>query len=264
VLITFVDVTTLKHQEQLIKKQETRLAEAERLSWLGVLAGGISHEINNPLTIIKGRTDLMRQRLQHEVPSREALLESLLKDVDGIEKNVARIRNVTQVLRQFAGDPGNDIEFGIPVRELIDNALSFCRERFHNHGILLVEASVPDSMTIDGRPIELTQALYNVLINAFDAVIQVRERWVRIEVSEHGGKVEVAVIDSGPGIAREHREKILMPFFTTKAPGQGTGMGLSVAARLVETNGGELRLERDQSHTTFVLSLVKKRNRRVA
>jgi two-component system C4-dicarboxylate transport sensor histidine kinase DctB len=99
--------------------------------------------------------------------------------------------------------------------------------------------------------------ILNLLNNALDAVMGGKERLVRLECTDRGGFYEIAVSDSGVGIAEEIRDKIMRPFFTTKPPGRGTGLGLSISSNIAADHGGCLGLDTKAPLTRFVLALPK-------
>ena len=100
--------------------------------------------------------------------------------------------------------------------------------------------------------------MVNLLNNAADAVSFLDEKWVKIEIQEMNGKIEILVTDSGQGIPEEIREKILEPFFTTKEIGEGTGIGLSISQNIIRNHSGSLSVNSDCKNTQFIIKLPKK------
>jgi len=102
------------------------------------------------------------------------------------------------------------------------------------------------------REVQIAQVLLNLLLNAFDAVVEdPGEKWVRVEVKTEDGAVMFCVVDSGPGISPEIKARIMEPFFTTKPVGKGTGLGLSLSKAFIEEHGGELTVSERENHTCF-------------
>ena len=97
----------------------------------------------------------------------------------------------------------------------------------------------------------------NLINNAKDAILPLEERWIKVEVLDRGGWVDVAVTDSGKGVSKELLEKIMLPFFTTKPMGKGSGLGLSVSRAILENHGGSLRIDANSPNTRFIVSLPK-------
>ena len=251
VLLSIVDVTWKIQQEQMIREQNEQLMESQRLSGLGIMASGLSHEINNPLAIIKGRADILYQKASKKKITHEDMCKELL----GMERNIIRISQIVSSMRQFSGDTSRTVVEDVEVREIIDGALEFCRERMKKHNIELQIGDIPASLTVHCRWVEVTQALFNVIANAHDAAVDSQPSWVRIETIFTNDDVEILISDSGSGIPKENRAKIMMPFYTTKPPNMGQGIGLSVASRLVASHDGRLYLDESRHNTTFVMRL---------
>ena len=106
----------------------------------------------------------------------------------------------------------------------------------------------------------MSQVLLNLLFNARDAVRDLKDKWVRLEVMNLSDFVEFSVTDSGTGISNAVRERIMQPFFTTKDVGQGTGLGLSISRGIVEAHGGRLYYDEKSQHTRFVFVIPKHRD----
>ncbi len=144
----------------------------------------------------------------------------------------------------------------ISVASLIEDTLSFCRERFKNHEVNLT-VHCPAELKVHARPVQLSQVLLNLLNNAHDAVEGLSEKWIKIESAERDGLIEISVTDSGAGIPIQLQEKILQPFFTTKEPNRGTGLGLSVSNSILMSHKGSLSIDSKCANTRFVVALPK-------
>jgi len=116
---------------------------------------------------------------------------------------------------------------------------------------------VEQSLLIDCRPTEISQVLLNLLNNAVDTVQPSPEKWVEVRVTNVAADVEISVMDSGKGIAKQFRDKVGQPFFTTKQVGHRTGLGLSISKGIAEAHGGHLNLDAECEHTRFVATLPK-------
>ena len=124
---------------------------------------------------------------------------------------------------------------------------------------LLTQGDLGDIL-LECRPTQMAQVLLNLLTNAFDAVEKLEEKWVRIEARDGGETVEFAVVDSGAGLPEGIRDKVLQPFFTTKAVGKGTGLGLSIATGIIESHHGTLDVDTEAPNTRFVIRLPKRQH----
>ncbi len=236
-----------------ILDQQQALVSTSKMSALGEMAGGIAHEINNPLATIKSLSSQLRELLE-ETPIDRVTVNTM---ATVIEESTDRIAKVVQSLRAFARDGAKDPVAEINVHKLVDDTLTFCRERFKSGQTMLHVEPIREDLIIEGREIELSQVLLNLLGNAHDAVANLHERWIRVEVLESLATVDILVTDSGPGIAPELHDKIFQPFFTTKEIGKGTGTGLSISTGLIEKHGGSLTLNVNNPHTCFVIRLPK-------
>lgn len=229
------------------RNQEAKLITSARLASLGEMAAGIAHEINNPLTIIGAHSASVRRDLGagHEVE---------IKKLEAIERTVQRIAKIIRGLRSFAREISQEQKTEISVRALVDDTLSFCAERFKNADIEL-ETDIEENVLVNVQEHQISQVLLNLLNNAYDATAQVENKKVRLTAHAREGGVEISVEDTGLGVPPELREKIMLPFFTTKEVGQGLGLGLSISRGIISAHGGKLYLDGDAKRTRFVIWL---------
>lgn len=210
---------------------EQELMHSERLASVGRLAAGVAHEVGNPVTGIA----CLAQNLHYESESPE-----VRDTADQILSQTQRISRIVHSLVSFSHSGGQDTQrTAVDLHACAEEAvqlLSLQRDktqvRFDNR--------VPAGLTALGDNQRLIQVFINLLSNARDASPDGGH--IRIEGYRENGYACVAVTDDGPGIPAEHRERILEPFFTTKEPGQGTGLGLAMVYSIVEEHGGQLEL----------------------
>jgi PAS domain S-box-containing protein len=235
------------------KRLEAQLASSARLSALGVMAGGVAHEVNNPLTIIHASASDLLDALKHngQVP-----VETLTRAATRIRQTADRIAKIVKSLRRIAREGSQDQFFPVSAGKIVEETLEMCQERFKAHSVTLLVPQIDSGLLVACREVQIAQVLLNLLTNAFDAVSsQPGERWVRLDVLRRGGSIVFSVIDSGPGIPPQIKARIMEPFFTTKEAGKGTGLGLSLSQTIAEEHGGKLELTEDQGHTCFSLTL---------
>jgi C4-dicarboxylate-specific signal transduction histidine kinase len=118
-------------------------------------------------------------------------------------------------------------------------------------------SDIPSEWTAPCRPSQISQVILNLLNNAYDAVVGRNEAWIKIDVRSSDDAFEIAVTDSGEGIAPSVADRIMTPFFTTKPMGKGTGLGLSISSNIMIDHGGTLKLDRSCPRTRFVVTLPK-------
>jgi signal transduction histidine kinase len=247
----------LLESQKIITEQQNVLIAAAKMSALGEMAGGMAHEINNPLTAIQGLSYLMGKLLSNDRYDPEELKRMIASMIQLTD----RIAQVIQGLRDFSHDASHDPIEEIRAHHLIESSLNFCSERFKANAISLIVDPIPSELRFQGRELELSQALLNLLNNAFDALSTLpnedRKKWIRITVHDLDSKVEIRVTDNGPGIPAEIQKKIFQPFFTTKEIGKGTGLGLSTSFGILRAHHGELLLDDQATHTSFVIRIPK-------
>ena len=245
VVITCEDITYRK-------ESEVKLRQTAKLSALGEMAGGIAHEINNPLSIMKGFIDLMQKNVSRGQVDLAMFAQYLEKSANTIQ----RISRTVQAMKRVSRDSSQDAMGNHGVNAMIDDVLDVVKEKFQDNGVHLDVAKLSLEVKVYCRPVEIAQVLLNLLTNAFHAVEQQPEGWVRLAATIGSGRVVLTVVDSGEGIAADIREKIFQPFFTTKDIGKGTGLGLSISRKILEDHHGRLYLDETAKATTFVVELL--------
>lgn len=250
-----VDITEQKRVNELLTQHQSKMASSARLSALGEMAGGIAHEINNPLTIINLRTHQLTQlACRGDVKASEALTIA-----SGIESTAIRISKIIKSLQTVARESAHDPFEDVSINDIVGDAFELCYQRMKKHGVNVFVDEIPPQLRLECRRVQISQVLINLLNNAFDAVVNLSNRFIRItaRTTVHNGRegVELAIIDSGRDIAKDVALKIFQPFFTTKGPGKGTGLGLSISKGMIEAHEGEIWLDTDYPTTRFVIFL---------
>lgn len=249
------DITEQKNAHEEAERHRAALVHSEKMASVGELAAGIAHELGNPLATIRGRMEFLKMQIH----AGNAGHDVTLKTVDTVEQLCDRmagiIRGMKSLSRDGAGDPFQKVSLG----RLIKDVLGFTWEGFKIHDIKMHADEVDDRLTIWCQETQISQVFVNLINNAKDAIRPLDERWIKIEVLDRGQNVEIAVTDSGKGIPKEIQEKVMLPFFTTKPMGEGTGLGLSVSTSIIENHGGTIKVDPSSPNTRFVLTLPKER-----
>jgi PAS domain S-box-containing protein len=246
------DLTHRKRMEQELEASRAQMVSSSRLSALGMMAGGMAHEINNPLAVIHASA----ANISRMAESGSVQIPAVLKNSNRISQTADRISRIVRSLRHVARESSADEFRETPVRQIVEEALELCAERFRAHNIHLAVSAIDPEAVINCREAQISQVLLNLLQNAYDELVdQEGERWVKLDVTYCAGWVVFSVSDSGRGISPEHRAHIMEPFFTTKPVGRGIGLGLSISRSIALEHGGTLELDEASPHTCFRLKL---------
>jgi len=246
------DITDRKRLEADLETTRMQMIASARLSALGTMAGGIAHEINNPLAVIHALASDLTELAEEGNVARDKVGQATRR----IEQYAERIAKIVKSLRFLARDGDKDPLVETAVGGIVEHALDLCRERFRGHSVELQTSPIDSAICIACREVQISQVLVNLLQNAFDAALeQSGEKWVRLEVATHDNIAILSVIDSGKGVSPELKARIMEPFFTTKPVGKGTGLGLSLSKQIAEEHGGTLEMSESGGHTCFSLHL---------
>jgi len=234
-------------------QQKAMSYESSRLASLGEMAGGIAHEINNPLTVVKGHAFRMRTLAKKEKITNEEIMEYS----DKIIEVVNRISQIVQSLRNLSRNDSDANMVRITTEDIAKDAIHLSQQKFKSRGVTLEYQNDVPKLQLDCRQVEISRVLVNLLNNAFDAVKEsgVEVKTVKVLISREKDFVKLDIIDNGDGISKENINKIMTPFFTTKSVGSGTGLGLSLSLTVVENHGGSMKVKSEKGNTVFSVTL---------
>jgi signal transduction histidine kinase len=250
-IIVGIDVQAKKDADAEIEAQRKKLETSAKLAALGEMAGGVAHEINNPIFVILSRVQLLEISLQKS----PEILERLKPHLEAILTTCDRVVRIVRGLKILSRDSESEKFEHISLRTTIEQTLELSAARLRQSGARLDLSLPPHDCLVEAMPVQLSQVILNLLNNACDAVEGTSSPWIRIEIEYTEKEVEIAVSDSGPGVPQGIRAKIMEPFFTTKPVGKGTGLGLSISLGIVKTHHGELIYDESAPHTRFVVRL---------
>ncbi len=249
ILLLIRDVT-------LEKEYQAKYYQAEKMATIGVLASGVAHEINNPLTAISGFAEGLKRRLSRLCqPGQEALIEDFKEYVGIILKECKRCGEIVRSLLTFGHQTSHDfvpVNLNAIVTETL-KLLQFHLKRFPQKVVCLdLQELLPP---VYGDEPQLKQVILNLMFNALDAIAVQGTITLRTFL-ENENWVGLAVEDTGCGIPPEHRDKLFEPFFTTKPVGKGIGIGLSTCYNIVTKHGGEIVVtSKEGQGSTFLVRL---------
>jgi PAS domain S-box-containing protein len=254
---SMVDLAERQNAAREIERQRDALRQSEKLTAMGSLLAGVAHELNNPLAIVLGRAALLEEKA-----AGQSAIEGDARRIREAAERCARI--VRTFLNMARAKPGE--RSAVQLNDLARAAVDILGYSLRSHGItatLALDAHLPTVMA-DGD--QLGQVVLNLLVNAQQALGDVPQARRQIAVSTgveqrredapaRELRVWLRVADEGPGVAEEHRARLFEPYFTTKAEGQGTGLGLAVSRSIARDHGGDLVIEGSTRGASFRLSL---------
>lgn len=231
-------------REEITRLHHTQMSRAEHFATLGELAAGLAHEIRNPLAGIAGVLDIASRDLPDTSPAR-----SVMEDAKQEAVQINRI--LTDLLDTARPKPPNFRL--IDIVGTAEHAVTFARQQAITKRIVIEFEVREEPPPVEHDPAQINQVLLNLLLNAIQSMDKPGLIRVVLRLNDDDA-VEIVVSDQGKGIAAEHLPNIFRPFFTTK--GHGTGLGLSLARRIVESHGGSIRVESTQgTGTKFTVEL---------
>jgi PAS domain S-box-containing protein len=226
-------------------KLEEQLQISDKMASLGLLAAGVAHEVNTPLTGISSYAQMLLDGSEDDDPRTQILRK--------IERQTFRAAKIVNGLLNLARPAKVDTGF-VDVHTVIKEVLSLLEHQLKNGSIQLRKDLAAGDAAVKGVEHKLQQVFLNVFLNARDAMP--KGGWLSVSTANDGPALIVTVADTGTGIPSEHLSRIYDPFFTTKAIGQGTGLGLSITYGIVQEHNGTIRCESTPGQgTRFVLSL---------
>ncbi len=237
-------------QESDVLFHQQQLLETGKMRSLGEMAAGMAHEIYNPLTVIIGKSIILRKTIEKGAYDQALALESLHR----IEATATRINKIIKAVKALSREGANDPLEETSALAVLTDALVICREKIDRISIK-INVEIPETAKVNCRPVQLMQVLINLINNAADAIEHRQERWLRIGFHSDGIVDQIWIEDSGEGISKELRAKIMEPFFSTKSSNQGTGIGLSISKSIASSHGGRLFLDPSSEHTRFVFEI---------
>lgn len=228
-----------------LKNQNQRQMLESKLSTLGEMAAGLAHEINNPLAIL----DMSIQLL----PEYENEQQSIKPIYDDLTITIERIKKIVASLKTYSRNVENDPLIECNLKEIIDDTLLLFAYKVKKQKIK-ISNNIPSDIKIKCRPSQISQIILNLINNSSDAMESIEDKWIKFKYENLDDYSILKVIDNGPIISQEVKNKLMKPFFTTKELGKGTGLGLNISKKIMSENLGDFYFDDfSELHTCFVL-----------
>lgn len=260
VLLTCNDLTVEralyeKYRVQLeeIKRTHEKILQTDKLATLGELSAGISHEINNPLTVAYGYAQNIEWMLES---SEDSSSDELKLSAKRVTHSLEKISSIISNMKTYVRTDDDHREF-CDLRDVVRAASELTHTGITKDKVELLIQAPNEALLVQGNRIELEQVLVNILKNSFDAIsdAKVEQGSVKIVLERRENAIAVQVYDNGPGVAADAATKIFQPFYTTKELGKGSGLGLSISQRLIEKHRGSLHLLPHKGGACFEIEL---------
>ncbi len=236
----------LEESYRSLKDTQQQLVRAEKMASLGVLIAGIGHEINNPLNYIKGGIDGIKQYFKSNKLDLDKETTEYVKIIDeGVDRAAAILKGLSHAARQT--DTMMEL---CNIHQILDNTLLILNNSLKDK-VTLSKNYTEDVIVVRGNDGKLHQLFINIITNAEQAIEEKGEISIKTEISNDYALITVE--DSGVGISKENINKIADPFFTTKDPGVGTGLGMYIANGIVEEHGGAWEINSEENKGTKVI-----------
>jgi signal transduction histidine kinase len=244
--IALVNARLHSKVQKELKTTEAQLIQSEKMATVGVLAGGVAHEINTPLGAILLNTEMLLKQME---------TKSYKKMLRQIEESTQHCKQIIEMLLQYSRKSGTNIE-KLDLNQVIDKSCTFLEQQLLQDNIRLSKEQEKLS-PVEGNFNELMQVFTNLIVNAKEAIKSIKQSGSIVIKSYQEGNFAVAQIkDDGMGIPQDHIKKIFDPFFTTKEVGKGTGLGLSIVYRIVENHQGSVEVSsRPQEGSAFTIKI---------
>jgi signal transduction histidine kinase/CheY-like chemotaxis protein len=246
--LVFHDVTVernlhLKYREKLeeLKKTHNQILQADKLATIGELTANISHEINNPLTIAAGNSEIIRDFLKLADPMKK--IDTIRLANKTVSESLERVDQIIKNMRDFLHQSEDKKEY-CDLGQVVNAAIEWIGPSLQKSNVQIKHENHEGKYIALANKIKLEQVMINLIKNSIDAMSEVDTKdksiLIQINKSDSDQQIHIDVIDNGPGIAAEMEENLFKPFMSTKDEGRGSGLGLSICAKIIESHQGTL------------------------
>jgi signal transduction histidine kinase len=235
---------------QLLEEERASSLSQNRILAVGEMAAGVSHEINNPLAIIRASISQLIKHQTDVIAASTLAPEKVARSFDRISRATDRIGNIVDGLRAFARDATDDPKQDENIENIIRDTLNLCNQKFAANGFQ-IQTQFESNLLFTCRRSQITNVIFQLLNNSYEALNGKNSPWIQIHAVRTDKWIQISITDSGYGIPTHISDKMMEPFFTTKSLGQGVGLGLSIAKGIIESHGGILSYCAQHPNTRF-------------
>lgn len=242
----------LEDKENQLIISQGHVHHANKMTSLGEMASGMAHEINSPIQTIS----LIAQRVQRQL-KKDISKEDIDTSMEKITSSVNKISEIIDSLRKVSRASTKDEFHEASLKDLVQDVINMTEERFklNNVNFEVSYTGLSEKTLIQCQRLQINQVLINLVNNAYDAIQELDNKWIKINFKNLSDKIEISVTDSGFGISDKILNKIFDPMFTTKEIGKGTGLGLSISNEIITKHHGQFYVDKKSDNTRFVIEL---------
>ncbi len=223
------EIEVRRQAEKDLEAAQRTLEQTSKLAALGQLSASVTHELGQPISAMQNYIASARMSDRQDMEAFTTRMEKIARRMD----------NVTRQLRFFAR-PGTEAMDVFDLRSSVQGAVELVQPDLSRAGIALKTDLPPDPVRVRGQRLRLEQVLVNLLRNAIDAVLGQPDPSIGVSMAQAASTARLCIQDNGPGVSGDVRDRLFEPFATTKASGQGMGLGLAISAAIVKEHGGEI------------------------
>lgn len=254
--ISDLQTEILKQLKNNIAENERKtadLARADKMASIGEMLSGIMHEINNPISIITSRIQLISNIFE----SKNVDMNMIKKSFDVISRNAYRTSKIISGVKTLFRETSKESFVNTELKEIIDITNEAVAEKVDKYEISLefIFKNCDELTQIFCFPLQIAQVLINLINNSSDAIRSVELRWIKVRFELFESHFAIYVTDSGVGLSEEIQKKIELPFYTSKKAGEGSGIGLHISKRIIESHQGKFYYNSESQNTEFIIEL---------
>ena len=242
----------LKDKENELILSQGRVHYASKMASLGKVASGMAHEINTPIQTIS----LIAERVQRQL-KKNMSHEEIDSSMNKILNSVSKVSEIIDSLRKVSRDSTTDPFKSITLSSIMEDCVNMTEERFkvNNVGFKIDYHGVSKNILVQCQGLQISQVIINLINNAYDAIENLNEKWVALDINQVSEKLQVSITDSGQRMSDDVIDKIFEPLYTSKDIGKGTGLGLSISRDIIKNHNGLLYVDKKSKNTRFVIEI---------